>query len=73
MLSISLLYPQESFALISKQLGGEGFSMEELSIYSYLLLCQALSGNFQQWCGKICIFFLSLRFFNFIKSFCAHT
>ena len=53
MLSISLLYPKESFTSNFKQLGREDFSMEQLPIDSYKLLCQALSGDFQQLCGKM--------------------
>ena len=40
MLSISLLYPKESFTSNFKQLGREDFK----------LLCQALSGDFQHLC-----------------------
>ena len=53
MLSISLLYPKESFTSNFKQLGREDFSMEQLPIDSYKLLCQTLSGDFQQLCGKM--------------------
>ena len=40
-LSISLLYPKESFSsLIPKQLGRKDSSMEQLPIDSYMLLCK---------------------------------
>ena len=37
---ISLLYPKESLSVISKQLGRKDFSVEQLQIDSFLLLCK---------------------------------
>ena len=37
---ISLLYPKEFLSVISKQLGRKDFSVEQLQIDSFLLLCK---------------------------------
>ena len=52
MLSISLLYPKESFTSYFKT-ARKRFSMEQLPIDFCMLLCEALSGDFQHLRGKV--------------------